>query len=608
VTMATADQLLRRAAQQWRDAPALWREGHSTSYAALDAAVDNAALWLREACPLRGSRVGVWLDKRDETVVALFAAMRAGHVAVPINPALRASQVLACLADCRATLLLSDGARLRALEDPPGGLVDEGATRVDPLSDRTPGSGWRAIDVESAPWLRLSPRSAGGAGVIGGLTGAQPADAAPRPPGLERDPEELAVLFYTSGSTGAPKGVMVTHANLLAGAAAVNAYLGNGPDDRLLAVLPLSFDAGFSQLTTAFAAGASVVLLDYLFPVDVLTAIDKYRITGMTAVPPLYLQLLRVMAQRPADASGVHQDAEGASATAHAEPGKDGPAAHQRRSLRYFANTGGHLPAGAWQALRGHWPQVQPVAMYGLTEAFRASHLPPEDFDRKPGSIGIAIPGGTRLHVLRPDGTSCEAGEPGELVQQGPLVARGYWNDPARSTQRFRAGPDGAPAVWSGDTVRADADGYLWFVGRDDEQIKTSGYRVSPTEVEAAAAAAGWPECVAVGVPDALLGQVIALTVGQHPEDKEAQTDASGHANLSTDIRPPDGVVPGDESDLQAALRAVLPAWMVPRQIVFWRGPLPRNQNGKFDRVLIREAVLRGATVSVLARGAARGD
>jgi len=592
--MATADQLLRRAAQQWRDAPALWREGHSTSYAALDAAVDNAALWLREACPLRGSRVGVWLDKRVETVVALFAAMRAGHVAVPINPALRASQVLACLADCRATLLVSDGARLRALQDPPDDPVDTSAIGADATSGHGPGPGWQTVDVESDPWRTLCTGSAAGARAA---------------PALERDPEELAVLFYTSGSTGAPKGVMVTHANLLAGAAAVNAYLGNGPHDRLLAVLPLSFDAGFSQLTTAFAAGASVVLLDYLFPADVLTAIDKYRITGMTAVPPLYLQLLRVMAQRPADASGVHHDAEGASATAHAEPGKDGPAAHQGRSLRYFANTGGHLPAGAWQALRGHWPQVQPVAMYGLTEAFRASHLPPEDFDRKPGSIGIAIPGGTRLHVLRPDGTSCEAGEPGELVQQGPLVARGYWNDPARSTQRFRAGPDGAPAVWSGDTVRADADGYLWFVGRDDEQIKTSGYRVSPTEVEAAAAAAGWPECVAVGVPDALLGQVIVLTVGQHPEREEAQADdASGHAGRYTGTRAPDSVVSGEESRLQAALRAALPAWMVPRQIEFWRGPLPRNQNGKFDRVLIREAVLRGATVSVLARGAARGD
>jgi acyl-coenzyme A synthetase/AMP-(fatty) acid ligase len=330
-----------------------------------------------------------------------------------------------------------------------------------------------------------------------------------------------------------------------------------------------------------------VVLLDHLFASDVLAAMRDHCVTGITGVPPLYLQALAALKRRRSDAEST------------AVPGT---------TLRYFANTGGHLPVEAWQALRRHWPRAQPVAMYGLTEAFRASCLPPDAFDARPGSIGTAVPGGTRLHVLRPDGSPCAAEEPGELVQQGPLVARGYWNDPARSAQRFRAGPDGAPAVWSGDTVRADADGYLWFVGRDDEQIKTSGYRVSPNEVEAAAAAAGWSECVAVGVPDALLGQIIVLTVGHPLEHEEAPTDASGDVVRSTETGPFDGVVPDNESRLQAALRAVLPTWMVPRQIEFRRGPLPRNQNGKFDRVLIREAVLRSATTSGLAGGAARHD
>jgi acyl-CoA synthetase (AMP-forming)/AMP-acid ligase II len=585
--MATADQLLRSASQQWRDAPALWHDGHATSYAELDAAVDRATLWLREARPLRGLRIAVWLDKRVDTVVALFAAMRAGHVAVPINPALRAPQVLACLADCHAALLVSDGARLRALAGARDDPADADSIRADATADHGPRPDWQTIDVESLQWRTPCPRSAEGARVADDLTGVQLADTALRPPALERSPGELAMLFYTSGSTGAPKGVMVTHANLLAGANAVNAYLGNGPEDRLLAALPLSFDAGFSQLTTAFAAGASVVLLDHLFASDVLAAMRDHCVTGITGVPPLYLQALAALKRRRSDAEST------------AVPGT---------TLRYFANTGGHLPVEAWQALRRHWPRAQPVAMYGLTEAFRASCLPPDAFDARPGSIGTAVPGGTRLHVLRPDGSPCAAEEPGELVQQGPLVARGYWNDPARSAQRFRAGPDGAPAVWSGDTVRADADGYLWFVGRDDEQIKTSGYRVSPNEVEAAAAAAGWSECVAVGVPDALLGQIIVLTVGHPSEHEEAPTDASGDVVRSTETGPFDGVVPDNESRLQAALRAVLPTWMVPRQIEFRRGPLPRNQNGKFDRVLIREAVLRSATTSGLAGGAARHD
>jgi len=505
-TMATAADLLSAAARRWPEAPALWRDGSHLTYGELDRRVDQVAAWLADACPLRGSRIGVWLDKRVDTVVALFAAMRAGHVALPLNPAVRASQALASLADAQAALLLSDYGRLQAL------------TAADHARP------WRGVDVDDAAWQRE----------VHSLAGC--------PPPIRRDSQELAILFYTSGSSGAPKGVMVTHANLLAGAAAMNACLGHRPDDRLLAALPLSFDAGFSQLTTAFAAGASVALVDHLFPADLLVALDRYAITGILAVPPLYLQLQQAIeAAHRADLAGA--------------PGS--------ASLRYFANTGGQLPAANWQWLQAVWPHAAPHALYGLTEAFRASALPPHEFERKPESVGVALPGGTRLHLLRQDGSFCASGEAGELVQQGPLVARGYWNDPARSAERFRPGPDGEPAVWSGDTLRCDDEGYLWFIGREDGQIKTSGYRVSPTEVESVAAAAGWPECVATGLPDRWLGEVITLAV--------ASDDISGLAN---------------------ALRSGLPTWMHPRHIEVWPGALPRTANGKFDRVLIRQQLL----------------
>ncbi|MBU3694527.1 MAG: AMP-binding protein [Rhodocyclaceae bacterium] len=567
--------MLRDAARRWPQAAALWRDGAALNYAALDAAVDQAAAALRVLAPLRGSRVAVWLDKRIDTVVALFAAMRAGHLAVPVNPALRAPQVLDCLADCRAALLLSDGARLQALAGTHGSAGSaDGLPRCDTGALQTP-----CMNVDGQEWRTL-------------LQGDSPPAASAAP---ARDPDELAILFYTSGSTGAPKGVMVTHANLLAGATAVNAYLGHQPEDRLLAALPLSFDAGFSQLTTAFAAGASVVLLDHLFPADVLAAIERHGVTGLTAVPPLWLQLLRAMAAR-ADHAGEASGRAPADLSGDVTPGA---AARPGASLRYIANTGGHLPRAAWQALRQHWPQAAPVAMYGLTEAFRATRLPPEDFDRKPDAIGFAIPGGTRLHVLHADGKPCAVDEPGELVQQGPLVARGYWNDPARSALRFRPGPDGAPAVWSGDTVRRDAEGCLWFVGRDDEQIKTSGYRVSPTEVEAAAAAAGWPECVALGMADAWLGQHIVLVVAHRSMPGKGRPAATDDAEAETDRHASASGGACDTAALLAALRAALPAWMVPRRIDAWPGALPRNANGKFDRVRIRQLSSQGKVLPI---------
>jgi acyl-CoA ligase (AMP-forming) (exosortase A-associated) len=353
---------------------------------------------------------------------------------------------------------------------------------------------------------------------------------------------DVGMLFYTSGSTGKPKGVVLSHRNLVAGARSVSSYLGNTPDDRLLAVLSFSFDYGFSQLSTAFAVGASVVLLDYLTPQEVLLTLARERVTGLAAVPPIWIQL--------ADQCWPKE---------------------VRRTLRYITNSGGVMPRATLARLRQGLPQTRIYLMYGLTEAFRSTYLPPEEVDRRPDSIGKAIPGAEVL-VVRPDGTPCAVGEPGELVHCGSLVALGYWNDPARTAERFRPAPtvaQGRPqaelAVWSGDIVRRDAEGYLYFIGRRDEMIKTSGYRVSPTEVEEEAYACGCVcDAVAVGVPHARLGHGIVLVAS-----------------------PPPGAVP-DTHALLTALRRRLPRYMVPL-MVDWRETLPRNANGKFDRERLRQ-------------------
>jgi acyl-CoA ligase (AMP-forming) (exosortase A-associated) len=356
---------------------------------------------------------------------------------------------------------------------------------------------------------------------------------------------DLAGIFYTSGSTGRPKGVMVSHRNVVVGAQSVASYLANRADDRLLAALPLSFDAGFSQLTTAFSTGASVVLLNYLMPRDVLKAMEREQITGLTAVPPLWIQLAQL----------------------------DWPAAASA-PLRYFANTGGRMPRETLSALRQRAPAAKPYLMYGLTEAFRATYLPPEEADRRPDSIGRAIPN-AEVMVLREDGSECAADEAGELVQRGALVTMGYWNDQEKTAERFRPLPqkDGVVlpeiAVFSGDTVKRDAEGFLYFIGRRDEMIKTSGYRVSPTEIEEACYATRLvTEAAAIGVDHPSLGQAIVI--------------------IAT---PPAGLAL-TQDELIAALRPLLPTWMLPARLIIEDQALPRNPNGKIDRKLLGERLV----------------
>jgi acyl-CoA synthetase (AMP-forming)/AMP-acid ligase II len=314
----------------------------------------------------------------------------------------------------------------------------------------------------------------------------------------------------------------------------------------LLAALPLSFDAGFSQLTTAFHSGARVVLLNYLMPRDVLKAMEREKVTGLTAVPPLYIQLSSL----------------------------DWPASINE-NLRYFANTGGRMPRETLDLLRQRAPAAKPFLMYGLTEAFRSTFLPPDQVDRRPDSIGKAIPNAEIL-VLREDGTECAPDEPGELVHRGPLVGQGYWNDAEKTAERYKLLPAGVAgrqaglqlpeyAVFSGDNVRRDAEGFLYFIGRRDEMMKTSGYRVSPTEVEEILYATKLVgECVAFGVDHATLGQAIQV--------------------IAT---PPSGAAELDVSALAAACRQHMPAYMVPAGIEAVAGPLPRNPNGKIDRKLL---------------------
>jgi amino acid adenylation domain-containing protein len=466
------------------------RDG-ALSYGEIEDMVARLAAVLLSKGPVAGDRVATWLPKLITACLMPLATARAGLVHVPINPALKRAQVEHILEDSGAKLLVTAEGRAE-------GLGDVGCAL------------WVDIDLET------------------------PCDSLPL---STQNPNNLASILYTSGSTGKPKGVMLSHANLWLGAISVAHYLKLSPEDKVLAVLPLSFDYGQNQLFSTWAAGAAVAPLDYLTARDVIRAVERHQITTLAGVPPLWVQLVEA----------------------------DWPDA-ARLSIKRITNSGGALTKELIAKLSALFPNAAIVPMYGLTEAFRSTWLDPGLVADHPTSMGAAIPFAEIL-VVRADSSIASDDEPGELVHCGPLVAQGYWNDLERTALRFRPAPSdsryGGMAVWSGDTVRRDAKGLHYFVGRDDEMIKVSGNRISPSEIEEAAIGSGLvAEAVAFGVPDDRLGQAIVLVVRG-----------------------------AEDAGLVAHLKAELPAFMLPREIR-WMAELPRNPNGKLDRAGVKAGAL----------------
>lgn len=472
--------------------------------------VDSVAEWLRAAGIRPGDRVGVFLPKSVEEAMATFAIARLGAVFVNLTSKTLTRRVVEILQDCEFRCLFTTPRVARELQ----------AAAME--------AGCRLVTVGATPDAPdgLTPWSA--------IPAAEFEDQA-RP---ESTADALAAILYTSGSSGRSKGVMISHQNLMHATLRVAGYLRNHPADRILAVLPLSAPWGVLQLTTALLSGATVILQPALFPVEIIRTIRGQAVTGLAAMPPTWIQLVELL--------------EAACETLD--------------SLRYVTTSGGVIPPRILEAFPRVFPNAEVFLTYGLTEAFRTTLVPPDWFQRKPGSLGRPCPG-VDIFVVRPGGGLCGPGERGELIHRGSAVTLGYWKDSDATALSFKPCAElrhliGDEIVHhSGDLVETDADGFLWFIGRKDALIKVAGHRVSAEEIELTALQSGLiSQAVAFGVQDAAFGQVIHLAV-----------EPVGHAAV-------------DPETLLSHCRQTLPSHMVPRYLTVWPGAMPRTGTGKIDR------------------------
>jgi acyl-CoA ligase (AMP-forming) (exosortase A-associated) len=481
--------------------------------------VASLASALRRAGLTRGERIGIYLDAGVPQVLSIFAASQAGGVFVPINGVLFADQVSHIGRDCRISALITTSAKLKTLLPILGEIASLRFLVVvadgDSVETALPVYDFQGMAEQAAeePWHDW---------------------------GIEKD---LAAILYTSGSTGKPKGVMLSHANVMAGATIVSTYLEINSSDRILAVLPFSFDAGLNQLTTAFQQGATLVLINFVFARQIVEMLTKESITGLAGVPTVWSLLTQPN-----------------STLQKNTPPK----------LRYLTNTGGAMPQPVLKVLRTALPNTRIFLMYGLTEAFRSTYLPPEELDRRPTSMGRAIPD-TEIIVVHESGRLCEPGEVGELVHRGPTVSMGYWGNREATHKVLRPNPllppelgDVERVCYSGDLVKMDEDGFLYYVGRRDAMIKCSGFRISPTEVEEVVFQSGRARhAAAIGVPDDMLGQAVKVFVV--PRD-------------------------GESVDTEAVLSFCndnMPRYMVPKFIEVL-SELPKTSSGKIDYPSLR--------------------
>lgn len=512
----TLHDLLHNAAESGPDRVAIVDGEAEYTYGELERQSDALCAAFVEEGVAKGDRVGVYMDKCWEAVVAMLAASKAGAAFVNVNPILKPPQVGYIVGDCDVRVMVGDSEKLDSLE--PGTVKTAFYRGEEPQADAAKSF------ADIAEVLRRDDVPKGQRQV------------------LETD---LGTILYTSGSTGMPKGVATSQRNLVVGAQIVSSYLDNTEEDRILSALPLTFDAGLNQFTTALRVGGTLVLQRSRLPGDLMRSLREHRITGLAGVPPLWTLLIRnrkALEEQPLE------------------------------ELRYITNTGGRIPQANLQELRRLLPDTEIYLMYGLTEAFRSTYLPPEELDRGSGCIGKPIPN-TEIYVINEDGKECSPGEVGELVHRGPTVALGYWGREEETREVFRPSPFSPPeladderVVYSGDLVQRDEEGYLYFVTRENQMIKPQGYRLSPEEVENLLISSGIVrEACAFGISDQEAGEQVVAVVSLQGGWDESPVEKVREFCINNG-----------------------PPYMVPKKIEV-REELPKTSSGKIDRPRISD-------------------
>ena len=498
---------------------ALVQGDRQVTYAELAADVECTAAKLLSLGLRKGDRVCLHMPKSIAEIVSTLAISLAGGVVVNVNASAKSRMLRHVLTHSGARFMVTAKRAASALRD---------ETFPETLSCIVTEEGLdRELPVRSVSWTEIKSS-----------TGALPRLV---------DQDNCAII-YTSGSTGLPKGVLLKHHLVTQSARAAVTHLQNSGDDRALGVLPLSFDFGLSQLTTMLLVGGTLVLPRAALAAELIRTIRDYDVNAIAMVPTMWIPTARLLAKEEVTLDAV----------------------------RYVANSGGALPSDVQKA----WPKLFPNArlylMYGMTEGFRSSYLPPGDYQRKMGSIGLPLPN-VELFVVDPEKGLCGPNEHGELIHRGGLISSGYYRDADATAQKIRPCEAlshliGNEAVlYSGDTVYKDGDGYLWFVARTSSFIKCSDFRVSPTEVEDIVFSSGLvSDVVAYGVPDEDLGQVVHIAAS--PAERGAL----------------------DCDRLLAHCKREMPAYMVPRKVNVWEGRMPLTPNGKIDRPAVIGALSSG--------------